>query len=41
VLSYSFKPAAPYSQGPETSQTRTPAQQNRYPEPHKAASPLS
>ena len=41
VLSCSFKPAAPYSQGPETSQTRTPAQQNRYPQSHKAASPLS
>ena len=38
VLSYSFKPAAPYGQGPETSQTRTPAQQNHYLQTCKASS---
>ena len=41
VLSCSFKNAAPCGQEPETPKTRTPAQRNRYPQPHKAASPLS
>jgi len=41
VLSCSFKPAAPCGQEPRAPKIGTPAQQNRYPQPHKAAWPLS